>query len=441
MSADLEARLLASLPNIEAFAALRGQGIGVESFMHWRSLYTYIDELVREHQHLPRLRDLKATFNLPDHIKRQPEEYDWLLLEFQRLTLAQQVQDVLDRTIETHGEDPAALIPNLVRELTALGGTLARATSYTDGRSIARLDEYAALAPQGGEGGMMHGIPTGYSYFDATAQLGWLPGELIGIVARLYMGKSWLLIWHGVLAWLAGRRVLLLSPEMTRDEAEARFDAVLCGQRGVPVSVTELYRGYQPTAPQRALFAEVARRNDWITLTTEGGRPFSLSELPRAIRTHAPDLVLIDGLPLIRGEGGRGQQVWEQIKDLSYGLKDVATSAAVPIIVTHQANRAAKDTGKPPGLHEIGMGDAFAQACDKVLVMSTMAHEPDARRVTIQKFRKGRPLVGGIRLYFDPEHGLLHEVTDELPGRADGAGHIRDIDAPGERDEASVLIP
>jgi len=91
MSADLEARLLASLPTVEAFAALGEQGIGAGSFHHWRALYEYIAELVGEHHHLPRLRDLKATFNLPDHIKRQPEEYDWLLLEFQRLTLAQQV--------------------------------------------------------------------------------------------------------------------------------------------------------------------------------------------------------------------------------------------------------------------------------------------------------------------------------------------------------------
>lgn len=443
MSGDLEARLLASLPSIEAFESLGEQGIGPASFSHWRPMYDYIDQVVRDNQHLPRLVDLKATFNLPDHIRREPHEYDWLLQEFRRLTLAQQVQGLLDRVIETYGEQPEELVPQLVRELTALGGTRGQqSASTTDARSSARMEGYAALA-EGQSEGFMHGIPTGYSYFDAKARLGWLPGELIGIVARPYVGKSWLLVWHGALAWQAGYRVLMLSPEMVVEEAEARFDAVLAGLRGVPVSVTELYRGFRPSAALHALAAEVSKRGDWVTLDTAGGRPFKLGQIPRLIATHRPDLLLVDGLPLVGAEGGRGQALWEQIKDLSYGLKDIAVGAHIPIIVTHQATRGAHDTKKPPGLHEIAFGDAFGQACDKVLVLSRTMEE-ERRRMTIQKFRKGAPMQGGVELIFDPEHGKIREAVDDdedLPTGANGTRGRRSSRQAGPRAQDEVLIP
>lgn len=423
MSSDLEARLLASLPDAETFLSLSERGVEESSFRHWPAIYHYIEMIVGEHGHLPRLIDLKATFNLPDHIRREPAEFSWLLEEFQRLGTAKKIQELVDRSVMVHAEDPQALITNLVQGLTSLSGTGQRGVSATDQKATARMSGYSATAKALDDKGLaIHGIPTGLSYFDLVQRIGWMPGELNGIVARPYMGKSWFAVWHGVLAWEAGFRVLFLSPEMPADEVEARFDAIVCGQRGVPVSVTEFYRGYYPSQAQKALAESVSKRSDWITIDTSAGRSFRLLELPRLLKQYAPDILIVDGLPLIGAEN-RGSALWEQMKDLAYGFKDLAQGAGVPILLTHQANRGANRTDKPPELHEIAFGDAVAQACDRVITISLVPKEAKRRRLSIQKYRKGESVAGGIEFEFDPEHGRIAEVEyGKLPSAATGSG-------------------
>jgi len=428
VTADLDLRLLASLPSVDAFELLEQQGIGEQAFGEsGRAIYHYIAEVTREHRHLPRLQDLRATFNLPDWVQRKPEEYDWLLSEFQRLRVARRVQEVVDRDVELYGEDPTELVGALIRDLGAISVDGSRTGTLTDATAVARMDGYERAA---GSAEMIAGIPTGFGYFDAAQRIGWMRGELVGIIGRTYVGKTWILLYSGLRAWATGHRVLFLSPELPKDEAEARFDALVCGMNGVTVNLDDLYRGYVPTDAQRLLAAKTAERGNWITLTSAEGQSFRVTEIPRLIRQYQPDLVLVDGLPLIGGGGGR--QVWEQIKDVSYGLKNIAQGAEIVIMVAHQANRSAHNTARPPGLHEISYGDAFAQACDRVLVLSQPRAQPNQLKVTVQKFRKGRPAPGGIDLHFEPGHGKIFELERsersdvERPDGADRIGSARE---------------
>lgn len=419
MTRDLEARLLASVPTIGHFQRLAELGVGEASFHYYSPLYRYIGEIVREHNHLPRLIDLKATFNLPDHVQRKPEEFQWLLDEFLKLTTVQRVQDIMEINVENYGEDPKELIPALIRDFTKLQIPDQRSASLTDQSAVERLTYYEKLEAQ--TTGFMVGTPTGIRYFDSEYRIGWLPGELNGIVGRLYIGKSWMLMYHGVVAWMFGKRVVFLSPEMTKEEAEARFDTLVCGLQDVPVDISDFYRGFKPSVAQREALTKAADKSSWITLTSDEGHPFRLAEIPRIIRQYNPDLLLIDGLLLISPEQ-RGKS-WEQILELSYGLKNLAVGTGITILVAHQANRDAHDTARPPGLHEISMGDAFAQACDRVIALSKPTRPPDRIRLTIQKFRKGKPLQSGTDFEFLPGQGKVRE-DDEYPGTVDGIGDL-----------------
>lgn len=430
MSSDLEARLLASIPSVEAFENLDRRGLSAGSFQHYRPMFQYISEVVREHRHLPRLRDLKATFNVPDWVQRKPEEFDWLVQEFESLNTARRVQEIVDNVVETAAENPQLMVLELIRRLGGIAVGDHRRMSVTDSSAAARMEAYARAVPQNG---MMAGIPTGLSYFDSFCQLGWLAGELIGVVARTYIGKSWILFYFGVLAWKAGYRVLFLTPELTVPEAEARFDGLVCGSAGVEIKVSELYRGYLPTEAQKVLAAQISSRQDWVTMSSAEGSPLTLAELPRLIRQHRPQLLLVDGLPHI-GTGEKRAQLWEQIKDVAYGLKNVAVGCDLPIIVAHQANRQAHNAAKPPGLHEISFGDALAQACDRVLALARPA-QGKLLTVTIQKFRKGEPAAGGVPLHFDPDRGQIHELVEGARGTgAKGA-------ADESREGASAPLP
>lgn len=418
MTKDLEARLLASVPTIGHFQRLEEMGVNETSFQFYSPLYRYIGEIIREHNHLPRLLDLKATFNLPDHIQRKPEEFAWLLDEFLKLTIVQRVQDIVETVAETYGEDPKELVPALIKELTKLQIADPRIASLTDESALKRLEQYEEKMSM--SGGFMIGCPTGLSYFDNDYRIGWLPGELVGIVGRLYTGKSWILMNFGVIAWIAGKRIVLLSPEMTKEEAEARFDVLVCGMKGIYVDINDFYRGFKPNEEQKKVLKDISASTNWITLTSDEGHAFRLNQIPRIIRQYNPDILLVDGLELIASDS-RGKQAWEQIHELSYGLKNIAQGTGISILVAHQANRQAHDINKAPNLHEIASGDAFGRACDRVITISR-ARE-DKLRLNVQKFRKGKKSEKGFYFDFLPGQGKVRE-DHEYRGTTDNLGDL-----------------
>ncbi len=434
--ADLEARLLASVPNVEAFEHLEVLGIDERSFTMYGPMYSYIKDLVEEHQSLPRLLDLKATFNVPDHVRREPKEYDWLLQEFMKVTTAQKVQRIFDTNVDLHADDPQTLVSSLRRALDDIAISEKRGVSVTDSSASKRM---AAYADDRIEEGWLAGIPTGLSFFDAELRMGWEPGELIGVVARTGIGKSWLLIVFGLIAWTAGKRVLFLSPELPEKEAEARWDTLLCGMNDIATDSMDYYRGFLPSKEQVEMAMQASEREDWITLCSVEGRPFSTNEIPRLVDWYEPDLLLIDGLNFVAGPS-RGRQSWERIMEVSYGLKTTAVSGNVAIIVSHQANRAAgHNLHRPPALHEIFAGDGFAQACDRLLVLHPPKSPPNRLVVTIQKFRRGEPKSGGMMLRFEPGKGKINEVFDTKSTRnvrPDGANV-----QGGKGDASTVSIP
>ncbi len=419
--ADLEARLLASLPDVEAFERLDAVGIDERSFTKYGPMFIYIREIVAEHSSIPRLRDLVETFNVPDYVQRKPEEFDFLLDEFLKVTTAVKVQQIMEHNVDLHAEHPQEMLAAMQHDLSDIAISDQRDVSYTDQQAAKRMKEYGEdILPQG----WMAGIPTGLSYFDATLRLGYEPGELIGLVARTGIGKSWMIMYQGLVAWMAKKRVLFLSPELPQIEAEARWDTLLCGMSDIKVDALDFYRGFRPTEKQVAMAAGAAERGDWITLCSMDGRPFSLGEIPRLVKRFEPDVVLIDGLNFIQMPSRRGQQAWERIMDISYGLKSIASGQDVVVIVSHQANRAAAhNLNRPPALHEIAGGDGFSHACDRMLVLHPPKQPANRLIVTVQKFRRGPPLQGGLHLQFEPGKGIVNEVFDDPKSTRDVRPH------------------
>ena len=431
MRSQLEARLLASVTSPEDFEQLAAVGVGEDDFSHYRPVYKYLVSVLESQGRVPRFLDLKQTFNLPESVTRSGGEFRFLLEEFRRLVVAQRLQDTIDHSVEEFGEDPDALLENLLKSLMSLQTSAQRHSSLTDQSMVERLGVYATRARQLAAQGII-GIPTGISHFDEKLRLGWLPGELVGMVGRTYVGKSWLLLYFGMVAWQRGIRVLFVSPEMPVEETEARFDALLMCRNDIRVDVADLYRGYVPNEKMHKLAGEVAKRSSWTTYSSSEDGQLGLIELARLVNQHRPGLLLVDGLSLLESGKGRRQQVWESIKDISYGLKNMAVALNVATIICHQATRSAYNTARPPGLHEIAYGDDFARACDRVIALSRpqSLEGEETLRVTIQKFRRGEPLLGGIDFRFEPGRGEIHEL---VPGDTGGAGVDGEGSSTGER--------
>ena len=433
MRSDLEARLLATLRSASDFAKLHEIGLTRDSFEHYGSLYDHISKMVEATGRVPRLLDLKQTFNLPDVVTRSAAEFDDLIGEAGRFQMVRGIQELIDENVRDHGNNPPELIEGLVRDLSNLGPTSESQLSITDSSMMERMAKYEAWSRDPTK----KGIPTGMSFFDETVKLGWLPGEVVGLVGRTYVGKSWLLMFFGQVAWQAGKRILFVSPEMSVEETEARFDGMLMAKNDILVEVTDLYRGYIPNEKMKDLAKKVATKKSWVTYSSSEEGRFGLATLGRLVRHHKPDMLIVDGLPLLEAEGGKRQQVWESIKELSYGLKHLAVRQNIVILISHQAPRRAHNIARPPGLHEISLGDAFAQACDRVLALSRPEHEEEILRITVQKFRKGQPHAAGVDFTFIPKRGEIHEYVPRDAGRAGDA----DTKGNGKRAGDAVSLP
>jgi hypothetical protein len=108
----------------------------------------------------------------------------------------------------------------------------------------------------------------------------------------------------------------------------------------------------------------------WRSGTVQSG----LQSLQVKIEEFEPDIVFADAVYLMKVLKGGQSAMWQDIAEIAYGLKDMASHFNIPIVATSQANRKGEET-KGSTMAEIAYGDTFAQACD--LAMRIIKTEED----------------------------------------------------------------
>lgn len=330
-------------------------------------------------------------------------EFSYWLDEYVKVRLVYDARDLIKHSLDMmDAGDPNQAIQGLITGLETLGyegGTTA--SSYDGSGAQQRYEKYIARTERFGKPSFkLWGIPTGISAIDGSKE-GWMPGELIGFYARPTVGKTWMLLREGVIAWLAGYRVLLISPEMPASQIEYRIDALIAGQLGIPFSHGKARQGDPSVkAPYTQLLERLKDNERWWTVDTVAGRMANLSDIRALYHRYQPDLILIDGVSLLEDEQ-RSSSTWEAMKNVCYGLKTFATSVDTAIIVSHQAvnsRRGARgntevaqgrgDDWVMPSLNDAAFGDAFVQAMSTVFTMAPDRDDPNIRWYSIRKTRE-----------------------------------------------------
>ena len=256
------------------------------------------------------------------------------------------------------------------------------------------------------------GMPTGLKCFDES-MLGWKAGELIVLFGSTGVGKSWLIMKFAVEAYNVGKKILLISPELTAEEQGFRFDAVYANKKGVDLSNTEVMSG----GGDRGNYAQ------WVEgLTNESrfncidssdtGNALTFNDVWRYTSEYKPDLLLIDGLYLLQGSG-KDKAGWETLKDGTAYLKALAQQQRIVCIVAHQPNRSAagrKEVFTPPSLNQIGYGFGIAENANRVISMSRSQDGDDMRLFSVLKMRGGREIAQYGALRFDVDIGDIEEI-------------------------------
>ncbi len=330
--------------------------------------------------------------------------------EARRRDALQVMTEAMDK-VRREGADGDEVVTELVTQL----GLIQQGRELT--RPVTMRDLLAAELKAIEERGKREetGLPTGFVALDRVLG-GMRPGNLIILAARPSMGKSALAT--NILEHVATRRSktgLLFSFEMTREEqvwrilaAEARADLrrIIRGTPN-PDEWDRLYR----VAPDL--------HTDRLAIVDKPALP--IAEVRSIARTYAArqqlDLVIVDYLQLMRGEGDNREQ---EVASISRGLKALAMELRIPVIALSQLSRAVEArSDKRPMLSDLRDSGSLEQDANVVLFVyrddyyHDDSDEPGVAEIAIAKNRNGP--TGMVKLRWSGKHTRFDSLEEDQP--------------------------
>lgn len=402
----IEQTVISSIKSFDDLMSLRSKLVTEGSFVIYPDVFRFIVSFSRDYKgQIPSMDVIQQNFTY--FSPQTSENIDYFIDKLTESELSRKATKVISAGIEILEEQkkPREAVSYITSELSRLKAQDQVTRSRTDKDALKRLDKYIEKEGRVSRG-LTVGLRTGISFFEEQF-LGWVPGNLIGIIGSTKIGKSWLALYLGCVVHFDGKRVLFISPELSIDEAEARWDTIDAQMKGFEFSNIGLMRGRAIDVEKyRQFLEECSEREDWFTfVSSEEQGPFTLESITDLTTTYKPDLVIVDGVPLI--EDKEEKQGWEKIKRISYGLKSLATSKGIVIVATNQATRGAADK-ETPRLGDVGYGYSFVQACDKVLLLSKASEGDKKKRLLrLTGVRVGESAEEATEISFDVDIGVI----------------------------------
>jgi len=174
------------------------------------------------------------------------------------------------------------------------------------------------------------GIPSGMSNIDRITG-GWQKSDLIILAARVSQGKSSVASVFAQNAAATGHPVAFFSLEMSESQLTTRYMAGASGYSNVQIRGGRVdYKKFL------AAGEKVAPLPIYIDDTPNIGIPELRSKTKKLILKYGIEMIVVDYLQLMRGEGQSREQ---EVAYVSRGLKGIAKEFNIPVIALAQINR------------------------------------------------------------------------------------------------------
>ncbi|MFJ3271027.1 DnaB-like helicase C-terminal domain-containing protein [Streptomyces sp. NPDC086776] len=333
---------------------------------------------------------------------------DYLLRELhesRRRTIIDLGMGAVGEALDKGGSDAALPLLRLM---------LAQATTATaDSREIdyaatgtQRLDIYRQARDNPGE---LLGIPTGFQFLDQVT-LGIQPQQMIVLTGLAKSCKTTVMLGMTRSAYDYGAKPLLVSFEMPYAEIARRLDGFLA-----KVNPKKLQTGQLTAKEWRQLEAALTDplgEQPYIVTEDRAGA-MTIAGLQTKIDQLSPSVVFIDGAYFLFDEISRESQTPIAMTNISRGLKKLALTNDIPVVVTTQS-LSHKVGAKGLTVNSLGYTSAWGQDADLVVGMEA-TDEDLFYRMKVLASRNAAPQEHLISISWDPPQFEEAEVEAELP--------------------------
>ena len=254
----------------------------------------------------------------------------------------------------------------------------------------------------------LRGIPTGFMGLDRITA-GLRPQQLITFVGEAKKGKSMMALIMANSAHQHGITPMFVSFEMSIEEQEARYDALLSG-----VSHTKIIRGdltkNEMDKIQKAL--RLQKNMHPFRFTEDSSSLTTVSAIAAKVQQYRPGILFVDGVYLMDDENGEPKGSSQALTNITRSLKRLAQRFDIPIVGTTQVLswKLGNKKSRQVTADSIGYSSLFVQDSDLVLGVES---DPDIDNQSIIRVILARTAPKGeVRIKWDWEHMDFTEVDE-----------------------------
>lgn len=221
------------------------------------------------------------------------------------------------------------------------------------------------------------GIRTGLVPVDDLLIFGMRGGDMVVLAARPAVGKTSAAMQIAEhVALNLEKRVLIFSLEMTSVALMERMIRSRARVRAADILAQSINK-YQRESLAKAY--EEIKGSQILCDDTSGKSMGYIKAIARRAHQKEPlDLIIIDYLQLLKGDSKRSRDNRvNEVEEISGGIKELAKTLKVPILVLAQLNRDPEKRGGRPSLSDLKGSGAIEQDADMVMILH--CDEEDAK--------------------------------------------------------------
>jgi replicative DNA helicase len=240
--------------------------------------------------------------------------------------------------------------------------------------------------------------------------MGLWPATATYFVARPGVGKTQVATLIARDTWRSGKRVLIISPEMSKSEIAERFFVVQAG-----VSAGDIVRGRLSSFAEDKLFGMIKdlEGNDGVYVidSTDDLTP---NGMDIAIAAVKPDLVAVDSIYMLRFKGDKMERTMRAVD----WIRQAAKRHNVPFVAFHQLSRQATKDKKQGGGYDtsaIALSDQLLWDAHAVFIMEQDTDMKADRRLKfhVGKLRRGSHDGEPIEVHWDFDGMRFEEIAKD----------------------------